>query len=289
MLGCDARPLMHFSGFKAAPLVSAALLLAACSGGKNADNVVVNAGNDAAATHFADRMSGQPQPLPPAKPFAQKEKTELLEFAFSYPAQAAQIPALVDKFGKQLTVSKADALKMAREDQKAAKSSGFPFHAHSLETHWSVAADTPRFLALKSESYVYTGGAHGMTGYDVLLWDRHRKRETDFEAVMTTPAAFAAAIKDRFCVALDKARMEKRGEPVKPTGDDDFTKCIDPMQQVLVPTSKDGKLIDGVTVVIGPYSAGPYAEGSYDVALPVDAAMRKAIKTEYQDAFIVAR
>jgi len=67
---------------------------------------------------------------------------------------------------------------------------------------------------------------------------------------------------------------------------DEFSQCIDPMEQVLVLTSKDGKLIDGVTVVVGPYSAGPYAEGTYEVALSVDAAMRKAIKTEYQDGFV---
>lgn len=269
----------------AGPAMLAVLLLGACAAPKDAENAASQS-NAAAARDFANRMSGQPQPPPPAKPFAQKEKTDLLEFAYSYPAQAAQIPALVEKFGKELTVGKSDALKMAREDQKAAKSSGYPFHAHALETHWTVTADTPRFLALESESYAYTGGAHGMTGYDALLWDNERKRETAIEALMTTPAAFAAAIHDRFCDALDKARAEKRGEPVKRSDDDDFTKCIDPMKEVLVPTSTDGKLIDGVTVVIGPYSAGPYAEGNYDIALPVDAAMRKAIKTEYQDAFV---
>jgi len=58
------------------------------------------------------------------------------------------------------------------------------------------------------------------------------------------------------------------------------------MEQVLVPTSKDGKQIDGLTVVVGPYSAGPYAEGSYEVALPVDAAMRDAIKPDYREAFV---
>ena len=272
---------------QAGPLFAAVLLLGACSAAKDADNAMAP-GNDVVASNFANRMSGQPEPPPPAKPFEQKEKTDLLEFAYSYPAQVAQIPVLVEKFGNTLKVNKSDALKMAREDQKAAKASGFPFHAHTLETHWTVTADTPRFLALESESYVYTGGAHGMTGYDALLWDKDRKRETAVEALMTSPTAFAAAIHDRFCEALDKARAEKRGEPVKRSDDDDFTKCIDPMKQVLVPTSKDGKLIDGVTVVIGPYSAGPYAEGSYDIALPVDAAMRKAIKTEYQDAFVAA-
>ena len=100
-----------------------------------------------------------------------------------------------------------------------------------------------------------------------------------------SPTAFAAAIRDRFCAELDKQRAEKRGEPVV-AGDDDFTKCIDPLDQVLVPASKDSKLIDSMTVIIGPYSAGPYAEGTYEVTLPVDAAMRKAIKTEYQDAFL---
>ncbi|WP_176596074.1 MULTISPECIES: DUF4163 domain-containing protein [Sphingobium] len=269
------------------PLLAAVLWLGACSASRDADDMAAP-GNDVAASNFANRMSGQPEPPPPAKPFEQKEKTDLLEFGYSYPAQAAQIPALADKFGNALKVTKADALKMAREDQKAAKASGFPFHAHALQTRWTVTADTPRFLALESESYVYTGGAHGMTGYDALLWDKDRKRETAVEALMTSPATFAAAIRDRFCDALDKARAEKRGAPVKRSDDDDFTTCIDPMKEVLVPTSKDGKLIDGVTVVIGPYSAGPYAEGNYDIALPVDAAMRNAIKTEYQDAFVAA-
>jgi hypothetical protein len=261
----------------------AALLLVGCK--QSAEDISGNATANAAASRFADKMVGTPLPAPPAKPFAQKDKSNLLEFAYAYPAQAAAIPPLVDKFGKELATSKADALKMAKEDSAAAKQSDFPFHAHSLETEWSVSADTPRFLALQSQTYVFTGGAHGMTGYDSLLWDKARSRETSVKAVMTTPAAFAAAIRDRFCAELDKQRAEKRGAPVV-RSDDEFSQCIDPMEQVLVLTSKDSKLIDGVTVVVGPYSAGPYAEGSYEVALPVDAAMRKAIKTEYQDGFV---
>lgn len=239
---------------------------------------------DEATTRFVNRMSGAPQPPPPAKPVEQSEKTDALEFVYAWPAQAQQIPVLADKFRKAMDLAKADALKMAKDDQKSAQQSGYPFRAHSLETRWTVTADTPRFLALQSETYGYTGGAHGMTGYDSLLWDKARKRETSIEATMTSSAAFAAAIRDRFCAALDKAREKKRGAPVK-RDDDDFNKCIDPMKEVLVPTSRDGKLIDGITVVIAPYSAGPYAEGSYEIALPMDAAIHKAIKTEYQDGF----
>ncbi|NWK98007.1 hypothetical protein DM806_20550 [Sphingobium lactosutens] len=278
---------MRSGGVRAGRLVptAAMLMLAACSPSKDREEATGNATVNAAASRFADRMAGTQPPAPPAKPFEEKAKTDFLEFSYTYPAQAAAIPFLVEKFGKDAASAKADATRMAREDSASMKQSGFPFRPHSLETQWSVAADTPRFLSLQSQTYVYTGGAHGMTGYDGLLWDKARKRETSFKAVMTTPAAFAAAVRDRFCAALDKQRAEKRGEPVV-RGDDDFTKCIDPMEQRLVPTSKDGKLVDGVTVVIGPYSAGPYAEGSYEVPLPVDSAMWKAIKTEYQDGFV---
>lgn len=109
----------------------AAMLLVACSpsheeaGGNDAANV--------AATRFADRMAGTPPPAPPAKPFKQTDKSALLEFAYAYPAQAAAIPALVDKFDKQLTTSKADALKMAKDDSASAKQADYPFRAHSLE------------------------------------------------------------------------------------------------------------------------------------------------------------
>ncbi|MCP1468735.1 hypothetical protein J3E64_000402 [Sphingobium sp. OAS761] len=269
--------------FAAFALLLPGLMLGACVPRDPAGNAA-DATNNAAAANFADRMAGTPPPAPPAKAFKAEDNSPLLEFSYAYPAQAAAVPALVAKFGAGMKAAKDDAMKMAREDSRSAKESGYPFRAHSLETEWSVAADTPRFLSLRSQTYVYTGGAHGMTGYDTLLWDKTRGRESSTKALMTSPAAFAAAIHDRFCKELDRQRAEKRGEPVVP-GDDEFTQCIDPMEQVLVPTSKDGTLIDGVTVVIGPYSAGPYAEGSYEVALPVDAAMLKAIRTDYRDAF----
>ena len=261
----------------------ALLLVAACA--PSSDAPVGNAAENEAAARYADRMAGTPPPAPPSKPFAVKEAAGGLEFGYAYPAEAAAVPALVDKFARDMAGTKADALKMAEEDSAAAKASGYPFRPHSLETEWSVAADTPRFLALQSQTYVYTGGAHGMTGYDAVLWDKARKQESSVKALMTSPPAFASAIRDRFCAILDQQRAEKRGAPVV-RGDDDFTQCIDPMEQVLVPTSKDGKLIDGLTVVVGPYSAGPYAEGSYEVALPVDAAMREAIKPDYREAFV---
>ena len=270
---------------RAGPVAGLALFLCACT--PSADEQPTQAadnGADAATANFVNRMAGQEQPKPPSKPFQQAEKTDLLEFLYAWPAQASAVPEIAAKLRKDMESGKADALKMAADDRKSAQQSGFPFHAHSLETRWTVAADTPRFLSLRSSRYTYTGGAHGMTGYDVLLWDKARKRETSVQALMTSPKAFAEAIRGTFCDGLDKARAKKRGGPII-RGDDPFTECIDPMKEVLVPTSRGGKLIDQIVVVIGPYSAGSYAEGTYEVPLPVNAAMRTAIKTEYQDAF----
>ena len=264
----------------------AALFVSACSA-EPPERGGEDPAPNAAITDFANRMAGVQKPPPPAKPFDRSEKTDLLEFAYAWPAQAASVPFIEEKLRKAMETGKADALKMAKDDRKSAEQSGFPFRPHSLEVRWSVTADTPRFLSLQSTTYTYTGGAHGMTGYDMLLWDKRRNRETNIRALMTSPEAFAAAIRDRFCEALDKERARKRGGPVVP-GDDPFTQCIDPMKEVLVPVSKDGKLIDSFTVIVGPYSAGPYAEGAYEVPIPVDAAIRNAIKTEYQGAFVNA-
>lgn len=260
--------------------VAGAILVAGCS----REAAPPAATNNAAAASPARPTQPPKVPVPATEAFSVEDRSDLLDFGYSYPAQAAAVPEIADKLRDRMRDTKEDALAMAREDRKAAKDSGYPFRQHSLETHWSVEADTPRFLSLIGETYTYTGGAHGMTGYATLLWDRQDGREISVPALMTSQGAFAKAVGDRFCDALDAAREEKRGEPVK-RGADDFSDCIDPLRQTLVPMSENGKAIDRIEVVIGPYEAGPYAEGSYEIPLAVDAAMLSAVKPEYRAAF----
>ena len=170
----------------------------------NAANQVVN------ATSFAEKMTGGNQAEPVAEPFSVTDKSEELEFAYSYPAEAAAIPELVRRFDREIRQSKASALKLAKEDQASAKKSGYPFHGHALETHWTVEGNIPAFLSLLSTGYSFTGGAHGMTGYDALIWDRAAKRALGMAAMLSSPADFKAAINDDFCAALDKERAARR-------------------------------------------------------------------------------
>jgi len=60
-------------------------------------------------------------------------------------------------------------------------------------------------------------------------------------------------------------------------------------QQAIVPEAGKDGVVSLIRVVIGPYEAGPYAEGSYDIAVPVDAGVLGAIKPEYRGSFAGGR
>jgi hypothetical protein len=88
---------------------------------------------------------------------------------------------------------------------------------------------------------------------------------------------------------LDRERAKKRGEPVKPGSTDEFDKCIDPVENTVILGSSNRQAFDRIGVLVGPYAAGPYAEGDYEVTLPVTAAVLAAVKPEYRNAFAVKR
>lgn len=229
-------------------------------------------------------MTGKVDPDAAGKAFDFKEKSDLLDFSYAYPAEGGAMPKLAAEFEQELRDGKADALGVARQDRQARTDNGAPFVRHVLHTKWAVKGVTRGFVSLLSEKYIFTGGAHGMTGYDAMIWDRQGEKEVSLAGMMTSPDAFASAVRNRFCVALDAARSKKRGKPVV-RDEGQFSQCLDPLNQTLVPTSSDGKSFDGLLIVVGPYSAGPYSEGSYEIALPASPSMVNAIRSEYRPAF----
>ena len=53
--------------------------------------------------------------------------------------------------------------------------------------------------------------------------------------------------------------------------------------------SSNGRTFDRIGIWYGPYVAGPYAEGAYELDFPVDARVLAAVKPEYEAAFSQAR
>ena len=83
-----------------------------------------------------------------------------------------------------------------------------------------------------------------------------------------------------------------RGLPARPVrsgSDDPFSDCIDPTDSTIILGSSNGKAFDRIGVLVAPYEAGPYAEGEYEVTLPVNDAVMAAVKPDYRATFVKGR
>lgn len=251
--------------------------LAACEGERSAA--------DASAT---------PAPSPAARAAATataqggassvEESSDLYEFDYSYPAEAGRIPELKAWLDADQKKLRAQLIADAKEAQAGAKEGGFEYHTYASGKTWLKVAETPRFLSLSAELYDYTGGAHPNHGYDALVWDKRAARRLTPLDLFVSAGALDAAIQPRFCDELDRERAKRRGEPVKRDGSM-FYDCIKPSGQTVIVGSSNGKTFDRVGVLIGPYAAGPYAEGDYEFTFPVTPKLLAAVKPEFRDAF----
>ncbi|KTE40700.1 MULTISPECIES: DUF4163 domain-containing protein [unclassified Sphingopyxis] len=266
-------------------LVPAILLVAACSG----EPEPTQAEKEAAA-----KVPGAPpgaiDDVKAAKATASnvEEKSELMEFAYSYPLEAAQIPRLAEWLDSDRATKRDALVAESRRDQALAKKEGFPYRAHSHLQTWQRVTNTPRFLSLSSEIDTYTGGAHGMTNFDTLIWDRNSGEKRAPLDLFASGSAFDAAIRDDFCAAIKRAKAAKG---IRPQGEPDgvFAKCPPASAQTVWLGSSDGRHIDRLTIAIAPYEIGAYAEGDYRINLPVTAKLVAAVKPDYARDFRAGR
>lgn len=272
---------MTMKSLWAASAASILLLSTACSAPNeqkaDAGSVADNPANSGAA----------PAPVA-AKASNFEEKTDVLEFSYSYPAEVVAIPALASIFEKKQDGSYSEALKAAKDDAAEARANDFPVRAHSFQQKWQKVTQTPRFLSLSSSNDVYTGGAHGMLVYDSLIWDRQANQSLKPLDLFTSTVAFDAAIRKPLCDGIVAAKKNKGIEPeLQP--DSVFESCPKASEQTIWLGSTDGQLLDRLTIAIGPYILGPYAEGDYHINLKMTPELLRAVKRDYADQFRVAR
>jgi len=234
-------------------------------------------------------VATEPAQPAPAQGRSETIDNELYEFKFAWPAAAAAYPGLNDLLGRKLAAAQAEVATNAKEEKEAAEQDGFPFRKHSSETDWKVVTSIPGWFSLSSDSYFYTGGAHGMSMSDALLWDEKAGTARKVADLFTSEGALRSAIQSDFCNALDKERSKRRGTPVNRESGEMFSECIDPLASTLILGSANGQTFDRIGVLIAPYEAGPYAEGEYEVTLPVSAAVMRALKPQYRTSFSPGR
>lgn len=217
----------------------------------------------------------------------QRGATQDYKFTYSYPTQAARIPALRSWLEADKAKLRASIAGDAAEGRRAARRNGFPFNQYEAQKSWKVVTDTPRFLSLSGDVYSFTGGAHGNPGSLALVWDKAAGRRLDPKAMFVSVAALQAAVTQPYCAKLNAERTARRGTP--PSGDDMFGKCPGIGDLTVLLGSSDRNRIDRIGFIADPYVAGPYAEGAYEVTLPVTPAVLRAVNPAYRASFAIGR
>jgi hypothetical protein len=255
----------------------AVLALAACSSADEvAEDLQVEDKPAAEATAKASARSAEAVKV--------REETKLFLYEYAYPAQAAAIPALaavLDARGAKARdemIGEVEALAAEEDDPE------FPVPQHMFEEDWQVVADLPGWLSLSGFFSTYTGGAHGMYGMEGYVWDKQRGRGMASEELFHSPDYLGSTMGNRVCEALNKEREERRGEPVGES-DDLFNGCPDLSESTILVGSSNGKTFDRITVWFGPYVAGPWVEGAYELDFPMTREMLEAVKPAYRAAF----
>jgi len=220
---------------------------------------------------------------PPAKPFVYDVENDLIEFHYGWSAEAAAVPQLAQRFRKDMEKREAKLLGGAKGDKASREKKGFDFHPYMSSTQYDTAGQTERLLSLKVDVGSYEGGAHGNHGISSVLWDRQAGNEIKDVDLFAEAANRDRLLTQRWCDALNKAREEKRGAPA---GGGMFDDCPKLDEIAIIPTDKDKNgRFELLTLIASPYVAGPWAEGDYEIELPVTGDLVAGLKSDYRPSF----
>ena len=209
-----------------------------------------------------------------------KSNTANLQYSWRVPPEVGVEPPLFEVMRGKAQAGFAAGLAQANADATAAKKAGFPVHQYTDLRYWTVTADTTRLLALTGLLYGYTGGAHGNTGYDSVIWDRKTRTAISLPSLFSDRAKARAIIEPLVCKALAAEQKERRGgQKMAP----EFEKCPPLSQATLVPYGGMTPVAHSLRVIFAPYVAGPYAEGSYEITIPWPEAVKPLVKPEFRE------
>ena len=147
----------------------------------------------------------------------------------------------------------------------------------------TAAAETTKLFSLKRVSFE-TGGAHPNTLTSGILWDKALKRQIGL-ADLFRKGADLTALDQALCSALNTAKRARVPGGGSLTFDSKPFSCprVATAAFVLTPGDAPGKAA-GLTFLIGPYQAGPYVEGGYEIAVPATV-FRSLVATAYAGEF----
>lgn len=217
------------------------------------------------------------------------EENDVYSFEYSYPAAAGSISELSAVLDQRMSSAREAHIAMAIDGRADADANKYPFNPYAYTTKWDVVADLPGWLSLSAEHWEFTGGAHGNTTFDTLLWDKRAKQVRAPLSLFSSAKELEAAVQPELCNLLDRQRAEKRGEKVVRDPANWMNACIGLQSATVILGSSNRRTFDRIGFLIPPYEAGPYVEGSYEVTLTVSRAILAAVKPEFRGSFSAVR
>ena len=230
-----------------------------------------------AALALAASTVAAPRPVPASDLLISRSSPEI-DWRWRMAPEAATAPTLLAVMRGEATKEATRARTEAISDAASARKAGFPFRRHAASVDWSLAADTQRLLALTGETSSFTGGAHGNIGYGSRIWDKVARRSIAFDALFTNWPQARAILQPAFCKALADEQRQRLGTVPR----DEMHACPKLAEQPATPWAGLTPLAGQMRVMVAPYVAGPYAEGSYIVSLPWPEAVRPLVKPVYR-------
>lgn len=203
---------------------------------------------------------GAPEPELPASDLLVRFEGPALSFRWSLAPEAALEPAFVRALRSDALAERTKAIREQEEAIANPPPGRGPVRTEWWE-RWQAEAETDGLIALSARTYEYAGGAHGNLVFRTAIWDRAAGRRIEFAELFDDPKAALAALQPSFCKALDAERARRRGAAKMPN----FSDCpaLSGLRIVPVGTGTIGSL----RVLVEPYTAGPWSEGVYEIAL----------------------
>ena len=223
----------------------------------------------------------------PKSPFAVDRKGELVEFNYAWSAEASAVPALVRRLNSDLETSFSAASATAKADRAAAEAAKRRFIGHQFNRRWTTAGQSWRMLSLGAETLYFTGGAYPSHGSDALLWDRVTRREIKVDRLFSAGADLEKLVHAPFCVTLEGERAKRQGAAAQ--AGDASSVCPKISKLAVLPAdSNANRRFDRFRLIAPPGAVGA-SEGRYDIAIPLTAELRAALKPAYRSSFEVVQ
>jgi hypothetical protein len=222
-------------------------------------------------------------PASSAAPLSFQNKSEHAEVTLKLPEGLAAQPDLHARLYAEGVRDLKQFSEGSKEETAEVVAGGGQAMPYAREIDWSVAAETPKLMSLRKLEYEFAGGAHPNTAYSALLWDKALKKVLK-PAALFRPGTDFGKLDATLCDALRAAKKKKLGKDYQADSPDTWTcpKWAD-TPFVLAPSTEPDKA-GGLTFLFSPYAVGPYAEGAYEVTVPLSA-FQGALAPAYLDDF----